>query len=107
MNKQKSRQAIRWRGLTYREFHPKIRYITQQAIKRGLISKRPCVVCGDENVHAHHPDYSKPLEVIFVCPKHHYAMHRVMRLRKQIRKYVPEKITHKCLELQECAGYKH
>lgn len=37
--------------------------------------KKPCEKCGDTNVHGHHPDYSKPLEVIWLCPKHHREIH--------------------------------
>ena len=32
-------------------------------IKQGKIIKKPCEVCGDKNVHGHHKDYSKPLEL--------------------------------------------
>ena len=33
---------------------------------RRFKEKEPCVVCGKENVHAHHPDYDKPYEIVFV-----------------------------------------
>jgi len=42
------------------------------AIKRGDISKEPCEVCGStKNVQAHHDDYTCPLDVNWLCPKHH------------------------------------
>ena len=41
----------------------------------GAITQQPCVVCGDNKVHAHHPDYSKPLDVVWLCQKHHVAVH--------------------------------
>lgn len=41
------------------------------AIKRGEIIKKPCRDCDLINVQGHHPDYSKPLEVIWLCPSHH------------------------------------
>jgi len=35
-----------------------------------------CVVCGDSSrVHAHHPDYDKPFDVIFLCSRHHRRLH--------------------------------
>lgn len=41
------------------------------ALKIGTISKGTCCVCDSIIVEAHHEDYSKPLEVIWFCRKHH------------------------------------
>lgn len=47
-----------------------------RAIKSGNLQRSPCQMCGTENhVHAHHDDYSKPLEVMWLCPIHHRARH--------------------------------
>lgn len=48
------------------------------AIRNFRLLKRPCW-CGDIKVEAHHEDYSKPLEVIWLCVKHHKAEHNKMR----------------------------
>lgn len=48
----------------------------QRAIRRGDLVRQPCVVCGHEKVLAHHPDYDKPLDVVWLCPKHHIWHHR-------------------------------
>lgn len=46
------------------------------AIKVGKLSKSCCEVCGKtEHIHAHHDDYSKPLQVKWLCPKHHSEWH--------------------------------
>ena len=45
------------------------------AIRDGKLSKKPCAVCGEEKVHAHHEDYSKPLDVVWLCPRHHALHH--------------------------------
>jgi len=34
------------------------------AIKSGRLVRLPCFVCGD-NAEAHHPDYSRPLDVVW------------------------------------------
>ena len=47
----------------------------QSALESGAISKFPCVRCGAINTDAHHEDYSKPLEVIWLCRKHHAERH--------------------------------
>ena len=39
--------------------------------------KDTCKVCGtNENVEAHHEDYSKPLEIIWLCRNHHREHHK-------------------------------
>lgn len=51
------------------------------AIKVGKIKRLPCAVCGaNEKIHAHHKDYARPLEVIFLCHVHHYEAHSRERI---------------------------
>lgn len=47
------------------------------AVKRGTVKKLPCEVCGEVRSEAHHPDYSKPLDVMWLCRKHHANVHRM------------------------------
>ena len=51
------------------------KYLVRKAIKNGELEKQCCEICGSENVHAHHSDYTKPLDVIWLCPKHHAWIH--------------------------------
>lgn len=53
-----------------------IRTKTRMRVKRGLLIKYPCEICGDVNVEAHHPDYTKPYDVKWLCFKHHRELHR-------------------------------
>ena len=46
------------------------------ARKSGRLIQEPCVVCGSEKSQAHHEDYDKQLEVIWLCRKHHAEKHR-------------------------------
>ena len=41
------------------------------AVRDGRLTKQPCDVCGVLKVEAHHEDYSKPLEVRWLCNMHH------------------------------------
>lgn len=50
-----------------------------RALKKGILVRQACVVCGSEKSHGHHPDYSKPLSVIWLCQKHHKQAHKEMR----------------------------
>ncbi len=45
------------------------------ALKIGFMEKEACEDCGDENTEAHHPDYTKPLEVVWLCSLHHHKRH--------------------------------
>ena len=47
----------------------------QSALRRGLLTKQPCEVCGAEESEAHHPDHSKALDVQWLCRAHHKALH--------------------------------
>ena len=55
--------------------HHKARGYLSHAVRDGRIFKpSACSVCGDtkRRIEGHHPDYSKPLEVVWCCtPCHH------------------------------------
>lgn len=36
-------------------------------LKRGKIEKKPCSVCGSDRSEMHHDDYSKPLNITWLC----------------------------------------
>lgn len=48
----------------------------QRAITSGKVKRLPCEVCGDAKSEGHHDDYAKPLEVKWLCRKHHAEIHR-------------------------------
>lgn len=47
----------------------------QSALRAGRLMRLPCEVCGDPKTHAHHDDYSKPLDVRWLCRNHHMQEH--------------------------------
>lgn len=51
----------------------------RSAIKKGLIDREPCEVCGALDVDGHHDDYDMPMVVRWLCRLHHKAEHRRMR----------------------------
>lgn len=59
--------------------YPQKRYarsILNIAVSEGKIVRQPCSVCGSTfKVEGHHEDYRKPLEVIWMCRKHHNEVH--------------------------------
>lgn len=50
----------------------------RHALVANRITKQPCFVCGNETAQAHHPDYSRPLDVIWLCVKHHRETHKMV-----------------------------
>lgn len=53
--------------------------LTGNAIAGGRLIKLPCEVCGEEKSEAHHDDYERPLDVRWLCHKHHMEHHRLER----------------------------
>jgi hypothetical protein len=47
-----------------------------KAVAAGTLIPQPCVHCGARRAHAHHEDYSRPLDVIWLCARCHAAHHR-------------------------------
>jgi ribosomal protein S27AE len=50
--------------------------IISNKIRTGSIERQPCEMCGAGKTHGHHDDYSKPLEVRWLCRRCHYDWHR-------------------------------
>lgn len=66
---------------------------TRQARQSGLIKPKPCQNCGYDDrrvVHAHHPDYSRVLEVVWLCRKCHAKEHS--RLAREKRERLTESL---------------
>lgn len=66
----------------YKNKHPlkvKCRTETRKALRHGLLIASPCNVCGDQKSEIHHRDYSKPLEVEWLCRNHHMEKRRTER----------------------------
>lgn len=61
------RTKIRARGVVYIN------------LRNGKLIKLPCSVCGSVKSEAHHPDYSKPLEVEWYCKKHHLEADKALK----------------------------
>lgn len=53
---------------------------TKQAVAKGKLLKEPCQECYNPKADAHHPDYSKPLEIVWLCRKHHLRLHQAKTL---------------------------
>lgn len=68
------------------------RSYTNQYIKRGYIFKEPCYYCGNPKVQVHHPDYTKPLIIYWLCIPCHRELHSNEALKNLIHSVSPTPI---------------
>lgn len=90
-----TREEVRERDLKRsrvknKSWEAKARSLANRAVDLGFLSRPDyCSECGGKGwgIHAHHEDYNKPLEVIWLCTDCHGKKHRKSTTGK------PEKIT--------------
>lgn len=46
------------------------------AVKSGALIRQPCCRCGEQKTVAHHEDYDKPLDVVWLCQPCHKQRHK-------------------------------
>lgn len=67
-------------------FRHSIRKRVKHALLTGRLTKGPCNDCGSTATEAHHEDYSKPLDVVWLCRDCHHSKHGLgwkMKPRKE------------------------
>ncbi len=73
----------------FRELHPEqnlARMRVYVAKRNGTLIQLPCEECGSKKTETHHEDYSKPLDVIWLCKKHHIVYDTERRIRLLLNK---------------------
>ncbi len=60
-----------------------VRAYANTYLRRGLITRQPCIECGSEDSQMHHENYSKPLVVIWLCQLHHVKRHNNVKHTRQ------------------------
>lgn len=53
--------------------------IVARSIRSGSLVRQPCIRCGAEKSVAHHEDYDKPLEVMWLCQPCHKQRHKELK----------------------------
>jgi hypothetical protein len=72
---------IKTYAIKRKQLHPERRHannLVSSAIRCGRLTPQPCQVCGGK-AQAHHDDYSKPLDVQWLCFAHHRQRHGQLR----------------------------
>lgn len=68
------------RSRLYAKNNPKVKKaqrLLRFAVISGEIVTLPCFECGAK-AEAHHPDYDRPLDVIWLCSSHHKQAHALV-----------------------------
>lgn len=83
------KKSRRLAAFNYKKKNPikyKARKLLNCAVISGKVEKFPCEVCGCLKVHGHHENYEKPLDVRWLCPKHHKKFHRISNTIVELEK---------------------
>ena len=75
--------ATRWRQQNPAK--RKAHIIVSNAIRDGKLTRMPCEICFSDNGQAHHSDYSKSLEVRWLCVGCHSLIHKSEREERRLR----------------------
>jgi len=75
LNFKSSTRQTRWRRKNAPKYLAHV--AVQRALRSGDLIKGPCAVCGTSEppIDGHHDDYSRPLDVTWLCRKHHARLH--------------------------------
>lgn len=72
------REGQRISSLKSKQRYPdktRARNAVSNAIRDGRLERQACEVCGAPRAQAHHDDYSRPLDVRWLCRDHHEQYH--------------------------------
>jgi hypothetical protein len=50
-----------------------------RAIRSGQLDRQPCIRCGEKKSVAHHEDYDKPFEIMWLCQPCHKQRHKELK----------------------------
>jgi hypothetical protein len=75
---QNNKDKILAAGVEYKNKNPKKRNahtIVSNSIRDGHLFRESCSICNEIDAQAHHDDYDKPLNIRWLCRKHHADWH--------------------------------
>lgn len=49
--------------------------MVSNAIRDNRLMRGFCSTCGEQNAEAHHKDYNKPFDIVWLCKRHHMDAH--------------------------------
>jgi len=73
----RNRKSTPWQFDKYKSENQgkiKCRDTVNQLIDKGELIRKDCEICGKKRADAHHSDYSKPLQIKWLCHEHHMQL---------------------------------
>lgn len=77
---QRARQSMREKDQNPERY--KARNAVNNAVRDGRLLKMDCAFCGTSNTVAHHHDYTRPLDVTWLCSPCHARFHALESMAK-------------------------
>jgi len=82
-----------FRGSTRDPMRARAWSAVRNALRSGRLKRKPCVLCGSSGflkngrsaVQCHHENYRRPLQVVFLCKRCHFAVHQALFLSEKFR----------------------
>lgn len=71
------------------KYRQQSRMVAARARRTGRLVPLPCELCGAKKVHGHHEDYTRPLEVRWLCQPCHSSLHPKVKKLKIARRTMP------------------
>ena len=71
--------AERWKQKHKKEHLAQL--AVQRAVRAGRLQRLPCQSCGTEKTVAHHEDYDRRLDVVWLCEPCHKERHKILRTK--------------------------
>lgn len=73
-----ARRGKKWSSKSDSRQKTRVYDAVRRALKTGDVKRELCQICRnpDKKAHAHHEDYSRPLNVVWFCRVHHAARHK-------------------------------
>jgi hypothetical protein len=71
-----------WKAFERRGKQRRAAYLLRLAVSRGDLIRGECAQKSGDcrgSIHGHHEDYDRPLEVVWLCARHHRQLHTAER----------------------------
>jgi len=84
-----------------------VRDAVRKAVKHGYLERTGRCQCGSVGKHKHHPNYRRPLDVIYLCDDCHKEFHRIERAIVRENGSIPEHYIYKYLKRVGLRGQEY